>query len=286
MRQFGIISSSIWRSRRFRQLSSHAARLVYLYLHTTTHGNSAGAFVLPAEMAALEMKLPPDEVRAAYHELAAVRLVRYDPEEELLQIVNFFRFNAIASRKHLQGPMRIVMALPRSPVRDCAACDLVVSMWHRREEWRDKVRRLRASETRTDQQEAQKIEEAIAGFDSAAADLVKDLDLADALSSEEIGLDAATLDSLGAALMIPLSHTPIETPTDTTDTDKDKNKTTEKTTEKTTDKDKTTERGSGGEVARRRPPSPPADGGRSGVATAADEVVADLRRRLAERGGS
>lgn len=288
MRQFGIISSSIWRSKRFRQLESDLARLVYLYLHTTTHGNSAGAFVLPPEMAALELKVPADDVRAAFVNLAEARLIRYDPEEELIQIVNFFRFNAISSRKHLQGPVRIIQALPYSPVRDCAACDLILAMFERREEWREKASRLRHSEQRSDHVEAQKILEAMGGFDSTAADLVKEMKLEPMLTSQEIGLDANTLDRLGEALLIPLSNTPIESPSDITDTEKNKEK--EKTTDKTktTDKitDKTTERGlQGGEVPQSCPPSPPANSGRSGsMKNIGDEALAHLRQRLAEQG--
>jgi hypothetical protein len=284
MRQFGIISSSIWRNKRFRQLESDLARLVYLYLHTTTHGNSAGAFVLPPEMAALELKVPADDVRAAFVNLADAQLIRYDPEEELIQIINFFRFNAISSRKHLQGPVRIIQALPYSPVRDCAACDLILAMFERREEWREKATRLRHSDQRSDHGEAQKILDAMGGFDSTAAALVKEKKLEPMLTSQEIGIDANTLERLGEALLIPLSHTPIETPTDTTDKEKNKEKEKEKT--KTTDKIKTTERGmQGGEVPQSRPPSPPADSGRSsGMANVGDAALAHLRQRLAEQG--
>jgi hypothetical protein len=267
MRQFGIISSSIWRSRRFRQLTTDLARLTYLYLHTTTHGNSAGAFVLPPEMAALELKVPSEDVRAAFNELAEVRLIRYDPEEELIQIVNFFRFNAISSRKHLQGPVRIIQALPHSWVRDTAACDLILAMFERREEWKEKAQRLRLSENRTDHTEAAKIIEAMSGFDQTAADLVKELRLEKTFASEQMGLEQAFISRMSEALLIALSHTPIGSPTDITDTEKEKEKTTDKTTEKitTTDKTTTTERGvQGGEGALSAPPSPPADSGRSG----------------------
>lgn len=237
MRQFGLISCSIWRSRRFRALASDAARLVYLYLHTTTHGNSVGTFVLPPEMAALDLKISADQVREAYVELAQVGLTRYDHEEELVQIRDFFRFNAISSRKHLQGPLRVIHALPQSPVRDCAACDLVLAIFDRREEWADKVRRFRMSETQADRTSAANLTEAISAFDVSAADLVKEMDLKRALGSPEINLDADTLDRLGEALLIPLSHTPIRNGIDITDKEKETEKETEK--EKTTEKDKT-----------------------------------------------
>jgi len=288
VRQFGIISSSIWRSKRFRQLGSDLARMTYLYLHTTVHGNSAGAFVLPPEMAALELKVPAADVRAVFIELAEARLIRYDPEEELIQIVNFFRFNAISSRKHLAGPVRIIQALPHSPVRDYAAFDLILAMFERREDWNEKALRLKRSEHRSDHIEAGKILEAMSGFDTTAADIVKEMKLEPMLTSQEIGLDARTLDRLGEALLIPLSHTPIHSPihspSDTTETEKTTE--TDKTTDKTTTKTTTTERGvQGGEGPQSRPPSPPADSGRSGgMRNVGDEAVSYLRQRLQERG--
>jgi len=285
MRQFGIISSSIWRSKRFRQLTTDLARLTYLYLHTTTHGNSAGAFVLPPEMAALELKVPSEDVRASFIELAECRLIRYDPEEELIQIVNFFRFNSISSRKHLAGPVRIIQALPQSPVRDCAACDLIMAMFERREEWREKASRLKRSENRSDHTDAGKILEAMGGFDGTAADIIKEMKLEPMLLSQEIGIDGHTLDRLEEALLIPLSHTTIESPSDTTETEKTTEKTTEKDKTKTTDKTTTTERGvQGGEGPKSCPPSPPADSGRSGSTNVGDEALRHLRQRLAERG--
>jgi hypothetical protein len=142
------------------------------------------------------------------------------------------------------------------------------------------------NEQRSDHVEAQKILEAMGGFDSTAAALVKEMKLEPMLTSKEIGLDASTLDRLGEVLLIPLSHTPIDTPIDTTDTEKEKNKKKNKTTEKTktTDKVKTTERGFlGGEGSQGRPPSPPASSGRSGgMKNIGDEALAHLRQRLAE----
>lgn len=187
MRQFGIIQSSIWRSKRFRELSSDLARLTYIYLHTTKHGNSIGTFEMPPELAALDMRRDADEVREGLAELARVKLIRHDPEEELVQIVNFFRFNSPSSRKQLAGPLKIVRdALPSSPVRDACACDLVVAMYQRAQTWGADV-------------------EARAAFLHEAAQLVHDLELKSLLASQEIGLSEALLIALSEALLIDLA---------------------------------------------------------------------------------
>ncbi len=183
MRQFGIVASSVWRSRKFRSLETNAARLAYFYLHTTTHGNSAGVFVLPPEMAALEMKIPGDEVRSAYRELAEVELIRYDPAEELVQIVNFYRFNGITSRKHLAGPLRVIHSLPQSPVRSSAALELVLAIFERARAWDKTV-------------------EARGPFMQEAANLVRIFDLMHLIIALPIELQIALSDDLLIALPI------------------------------------------------------------------------------------
>lgn len=183
MRQFGIVASSVWRSRKFRSLESNVARLTYFYLHTTTHGNSAGAFVLPPEMAALEMKVPSDDVRAAYCELHDVELVRYDAAEELVQIVNFYKFNGISSRKHLAGPLRVINSLPQSPVRSSAALELMLAIFDRAKGWDKSV-------------------DARGPFLQEAANLVKTHDLIPLIIDLPIDLQIALSDDLLIALPI------------------------------------------------------------------------------------
>lgn len=185
MRQFGIVASSVWRSKKFRALESDVARLTYFYLHTTTHGNSAGVFVLPPEMAALEMKVTGEAVRLAYAELNRVSLVNYDPAEELVQIVNFYRFNAITSRKHLAGPLRVIHSLPQSWVRSTAALELVLAIYERARGWDKTV-------------------EARGPFMQEAANLIRNFDLAGLITHPEHGLSIDLQIALSDDLLISL----------------------------------------------------------------------------------
>ena len=252
MRQFGIISSSVWRSKRFRQLESDLACLTYIYLHTTTHGNSAGAFIVSPEIAALEMKRDPVQVRAAFEELAEVKLIRYDPEEELVQIINFFKFNSPTSRKHLAGPLRIINdALPSSPVRDAAAVELVLSMHERASGWANNV-------------------EAKGVFLQEAATIIKTLHLEAMLCGPEFGLEIDLLIGLSNDLLITL-------PIQEQGKDQGDNKTTDKTTETTR---RQQDHGAGsaksGVSAQRGPPSSPAEGSQSGRSKVPSDVQADI----------
>lgn len=252
MRQFGIISSSVWRSKRFRQLNSDLARLTYIYLHTTSHGNSAGAFIVSPEIAALELKRDGADVRTAFEELAEVKLIRYDPEEELVQIVNFFKFNSPTSRKHLAGPLRIITdALPASPVRDAAAIELILSMYDRASGWANNV-------------------EAKGVFLQEAATLVKSMHLQEMLCGDDFDLDIELLIGLSNDLLIEL-------PIQGKEKDQGDNKTTDKT--KTTirrQQDHGASSSNSGDTAQRVPPSPPADGGQSGRSKVPSDVQADI----------
>jgi len=252
MRRFGIISTSLWRSRRFRALSTDLARLTYIYLHTSPHGNSVGAYVIPPELAALDMRRGPDDVRDAIRELAECRLIRHDPDEELIQIINFFRFNSPGSRKQLAGPLSIVReSLPMSPVKDTTACDLVIAMHARAMTWDKTV-------------------EARGAFLHDAASLVQDLHLNELIVSPEIGLGIDLQIALSEDLLIDLPiQRHYQRHYQQTDTQTDTDTQTQTQTQ--------TERGSGGEVPPSAPPSSPAMGSRSGR-----KPPEDVRHMIAE----
>jgi hypothetical protein len=273
MRNFGIIGTSVWRSQRFRHIAGKdrdGAQLTYLYLQTTVHGNSAGTFVLPPEMAALDRQRKPAEVRQHYEELRHVGLIRYDSAEEIVQLMGFYRFNSLGSRKHMAGPLHVIRSLPQSYVRNLAACDLVVAMFERRQEWAAKVRTKRHSKERGAETEVMKLLDAMTEVDEWIADLIREMRLQSMIAAPEVGLSNATLDALCETLSIALSDTPIErridTHSDTTETEKETEKTTEtdKTKTKTTDKTKTTE------TAIQRPN--------------ADQLLEEMRAKLAAGG--
>lgn len=180
-----MVASSVWRSKKFRALATDSARLTYFYLHTTTHGNSAGVFVLPPEMAAVEMRVGADVIRESFAELNQVGLIRYDQDEELIQITNFFRFNVITSRKHLAGPLRMIRSMPQCWVRQAAASDLVVAIHDRARSWDKTV-------------------DARGPFMHEAANLIKEMDLKEVICSPEIGLPIDLLIALSDDLLIAL----------------------------------------------------------------------------------
>ena len=188
MRKFGIVGSTLWRSDKFRLVGSDA-KLTYVYLLTSIHGNSAGAFVLPPPLAAMDMRRDLDAVEKDYDDLARVGLIRYDSDDGLVQITNFFRFNAPSSRKHLAGPKVIIDMLPSSPVRDLAICELVVSMVLRAREWKG---RKEAADARAD-------------FLHDADQMIKKNNLLPVLMGADLGLSDEVLELIEDELSIGLS---------------------------------------------------------------------------------
>ena len=134
-----MISSSLWRSRKFRKLQSDAARLAYFYLHTHEGGNSLGAFHMSHEQAAIGMKRDAGELLSAYRELQSVGLIRYDEEEELVYIVGFVLHSAPQSYKHLSGLDRIFKALPEGALKADIASEIATALEDKASEWSDDV---------------------------------------------------------------------------------------------------------------------------------------------------
>lgn len=137
MRKFGVIGSRVWRSSKFRNLHSIEARLLYLYLHTSAHGNSAGCFHISPTLIAAETGIT--DVEGSLSDLECVGLIRRDSTEDLVQIAAFFTFNMPSSRKQLAGPLSVIAALPKGPVLNCACAELAIGLFLKAEEWDVKV---------------------------------------------------------------------------------------------------------------------------------------------------
>jgi len=185
MRDFGKIATTLWRSKRWRKVADPFHRLVYMYLHTSPHGNSVGAFVVPPELAALDMKADSSLVSEAYIKLQEVGLIRYDDSEELVQIVGFFQYNSFTSRKHSAGSMKVFFSLPDCPLKERVAVDIAVSMYQRAMTWGIDV-------------------DARGAFLNDASNLVKSRKLEPLFDPDEIGLSIELLIELSEHLLIDL----------------------------------------------------------------------------------
>src|SRR5262245_26949974 len=94
-RYFTIVLLSLRREPVFRGLLSDDARLLYLYLLTSPHVNSAGCYVLPEEYACADLKWAPERYHAARIELVENEMVCFDPKHEVVFITAWFKHNPV-----------------------------------------------------------------------------------------------------------------------------------------------------------------------------------------------
>jgi hypothetical protein len=103
MRDFSKVSPSVWRSKKFKKLSGEGEKLVYLYLLTCPHGNSAGCFDLDPSYVCADMGITEKAYRKAMDSLSSVGLVLFDETENTVFITNWATFNPPTNVKHAMG---------------------------------------------------------------------------------------------------------------------------------------------------------------------------------------
>lgn len=124
MREFAKVAPTIWGSKKFKRLNP-ADQRVYLYLLTSPHAESIGAFVQPVGYMVVDLGMPEDEIRAALGRLQAVELIDHDPDEEVVYIENWEEFYAPTSPNHALRQFYDLEALPPSRLTLAVATDLM-----------------------------------------------------------------------------------------------------------------------------------------------------------------
>ncbi|CDX29116.1 hypothetical protein MPLSOD_110125 [Mesorhizobium sp. SOD10] len=144
-REFSKVSSAIWHSKRFLALSSDRARLLLLYLITSSHQNSSGAYRLPLGYALADLGWPAEEYRIHLDELVDKCLVAYDDDTEEVFVCGWFKTCPPMNDKHATGTLTRVNDIESEPVR-------TVALGEFKESSKSRVRVL--SEVRRPHQEA------------------------------------------------------------------------------------------------------------------------------------
>ena len=114
MRDYSKVSTSIWNSRKFTKLSGNG-KLLYLYFLTCPFVNSVGCFVIKELYALADLDWQPKTYKKALEEISSFDLVKLEPLENLVRIVNFLEFEQFSNPKHAAGSLKIALNLP-----DCA----------------------------------------------------------------------------------------------------------------------------------------------------------------------
>lgn len=120
MRNFTKLVPTLWRDRRFKALPSSDAQLVYLFLMSSEHQNSAGAFRLPTLYACNDLGWEEARFVQARDEVVTSGLTVFDGDTEEYFCHGWFEANAANNPKHAISIMRAISTLESDPVREVA----------------------------------------------------------------------------------------------------------------------------------------------------------------------
>jgi hypothetical protein len=117
-REFSKVSPAVWRSGRFIGLKCTTAQVLYLYLVTCQHQNSAGCFRLPDGYACADLGwelLPYTEAR---DKLAAAALITFDAVTAEMYVDRWFKHNPPTNEKHAEGTRRLIERIESDEIRE------------------------------------------------------------------------------------------------------------------------------------------------------------------------
>lgn len=119
MRNFTMVSPTIWQSRRFKRLS-HDAKLLMFYLMTGPHAVSIGCYRLPAGYALTDLGWDMPTYRAAMDELKCHEMIEEDEVFDLIWIDKWEKFMTHTNINHRKASEKIFDRLPVSSVTESA----------------------------------------------------------------------------------------------------------------------------------------------------------------------
>src|SRR5687768_8567616 len=85
------IDTSLWTDPVVKKLPP-PAKLLFTYLITNGHTHVSGVYFLPKTYVAYETGIPPSELDTLFDTLSGEKLIKTDPDRELVWVVNMFRY--------------------------------------------------------------------------------------------------------------------------------------------------------------------------------------------------
>lgn len=109
------VARRLWIDERLRRVSEDA-RMLFMYLLTSPHGNMVGYYRLPAAYACSDLQWPMDRWSQALTELTKGvgdgPMVMYDAGSEVVLVRNYLRYNPIENRNQAIGATKTLVELP------------------------------------------------------------------------------------------------------------------------------------------------------------------------------
>lgn len=102
MRDYSKVSTTIWRSQKFKELGGDdRSEKLYFYMLTNPHVNSAGCYDLPEGYALEDLKKWNSiAYREAIADLQTANLIAYDRAENTVLVINWLAHNPPTNAKH------------------------------------------------------------------------------------------------------------------------------------------------------------------------------------------
>jgi len=122
-RLFSKVSPAVWGSSRFMGLPTNEAKLLYLYLLTNEHLNSAGAYRLKEGYALADLGWQQADYRKAMAMLVGNELIAFDDCTNEVYLLRWFKHNPPQNEKHSLGCQRILGQLDSESISALALAD-------------------------------------------------------------------------------------------------------------------------------------------------------------------
>lgn len=107
------IHCQIWHDEKFRSLNDDQQKL-FLYVLTSPHSNSLGAYVLPKAYIMADLKWSSRRVNAIFAQLIDVGVIAYDHLKSIIVIKNHLKHNSLENPNQAKSAMKAIKSLPKS----------------------------------------------------------------------------------------------------------------------------------------------------------------------------
>ena len=123
MRSYAKLSPTIWSSDKFNALPSDDAKLAFIYLLSSPHSNSAGAYRLLDQYACADLQWPTDRYQKAKAEVIAAGMASFDVSTSTVLIEKWWNFNKPANEKHRRQIEAELARIPSPALKEKAIAE-------------------------------------------------------------------------------------------------------------------------------------------------------------------
>jgi hypothetical protein len=111
MRDFNKVNPMLWQAPWFKALPTDDAKVLYLYILTSMHQNSAGTYPLPEGYAGVDLQWASERFQTARDTLVAANILHFDADTSEVFLEYWFWHNPLQNGKHRTGTARLIQRI-------------------------------------------------------------------------------------------------------------------------------------------------------------------------------